>query len=464
MTRICRLLQRVSLCAAALIAIPATPARAEIGAAQLEPAVAAYLDPLIRTNNFSGVILAAKGDRILFAKGYGYADAEQRVPNDTETMFQIASVSKPFTSAAIMRLAERGKLDLRAPISRLLPDYPNGDKLTVHHLLTHGSGIPNINFFPEYADLQLRPQTPASLVDTFKARPLEFEPGSRYSYSNSNYNLLALIIEKASGQPYGAFLKHEIFGPLGLPRIGHRAPMTRIVEGLADGYAPEGALGLQRADYLDWSAKTGNGSLYADARSLLRFIRAVNRGQLLQPASVAATFTPHFANIGYGWFLTEANGRRLHHSNGRSPGWAAQVDHYVEEDVTIVVLANLYAPVATPIARAMGALYFGEAVKPLPSLSPQAMSPERLTPLLGTYQFGPDYFLPNAKVRITSARGELMGEYVGHDYPAFYFVPTVDGQFLNRSFWMASTFRHDATGRAVELRLEDFFGKRIPED
>ena len=458
------LLRRVAACAAAMFAVLASPAHAELAPPQLERAVAAYLEPLLTTNNFSGAILVAKGDRLLFARGYGHADIEQRVPNGPDTLFQIASVSKPFTSAAVMLLAERGKIDLHAPLSRILSDYPGGEKLTVHHLLTHGSGIPNINLFPEYADIQLRPQTPAELVAVFKNRPIEFEPGSRYGYSNSNYNLLALIIEKASGEAYGTFIEREILRPLGLRRIGHRPPMSRIVEGLADGYAPEGTLGLQRADYLDWSAKTGNGSLYSDAPSLLRFVRAVHRSELLKPASVAATFTPHFPNIGYGWFLTEANGRRIHHSNGRSPGWAAQVDHYVKDDVTVVVLTNLYAPVATPVARAVGALYFEMPVKALPRLSPQKLPAERIAPLLGTYQFGPDYFLPNAKVRITSAGGGLMGEYVGHDYPAFHFVPTTDGKFLNRSFWMASEFTRDAGGRVTALRLEDFEGKRIADD
>lgn len=131
--------------AAALAAGWISPAQAELAEAKLEPAISAYLDPLLTTNNFSGVILVAKGDRILFVKGYGHADVEQSVPNGPDTVFQIASVSKPFTAAAIMRLAEQGKINLRAPLTRVLPDYPNGAKLTIHHLLTHSSGIPNIN-------------------------------------------------------------------------------------------------------------------------------------------------------------------------------------------------------------------------------------------------------------------------------------------------------------------------------
>ncbi len=447
--------------AAALAACWISPAQAELAEAKLEPAISAYLDPLLTTNNFSGVILVAKGDRILFAKGYGYADVEQSVPNGPDTVFQIASVSKPFTAAAIMRLAEQGKIDLRAPLTRVLPDYPNGAKLTIHHLLTHSSGIPNINLFPEYEKIQLRPNDAASLVELFKSKPLEFEPGSAYSYSNSNYNLLALIIEKVSGETYGMFLERELFQPLKLRRTGHRAAMSKIVPRLANGYAPDGTRGLKHAEYLDWSAKTGNGSLHSDAADILRFVRAVHSGTLLKPASVAASHTHHFPSIGYGWFLTEANGRKLHHINGRSPGWTAQVDHYVKEEVSVIVLSNLYVSVTTPVARAVGALYFGGPVKPLPKLSAQKPASKLIAPLLGTYQFGPDYYVPNVKIRIVNNDGDLGGQYVGVNYPPFSFIPTADGKFLIRSFWMPAEFIAAADGRVTELKMEEFLGRRV---
>jgi CubicO group peptidase (beta-lactamase class C family) len=450
--------------AAALAALCAAPAQAQLtDRATLAPAIDAYLAPLLETNNFSGVILVAKGDRIVAEKGFGYANVEHKVPNGPGTLFQVASVSKPFTAAAILLLAERGKIDLHAPLARILPDYPNGERLTIHHLLTHGSGIANINAFPDFAEIQRRPQRPADLVELFKAKALEFAPGERYSYSNSNYNLLALIVEKASGLPFDAFLQREILAPLKLGRTGHRGPMSRIVPDLADGYAPEGALGLERAAYLDWSSKTGNGSLYSDARGILGFVRAANRGGLLKPTSAAAAFTQHFPNIGYGWFLTEAHGRRLHHINGRSPGFTAQVDHFVEEDVTVIVLSNLYISVTTPIARAVSALWFGKPVEPLPPLTAQKLTRERIRGLLGTYQFGADYYVPNSKVRIVERDGGIAGEYVGTDYPPFAFTATSDGRFLIRSFWMPAEFEAGTDGRAAALKLGPFSGDRVSE-
>lgn len=440
---------------------------ASVGAAQpadrpgLERQVDHYLQPLLRTNNFSGVVLVARGERILLHKGYGQASIEHRVPNGPATRFQIASVSKPFTAAAIMLLAEQGRLDLRAPLNAVLPGYPNGDRLTIHHLLTHTSGIPNINDFPEYDDLQRRPHSPEELVAHFRERPLEFEPGARYAYSNSNYNLLALIVERVSGADFGSFLASAVFRPLELGRTGHHGSAAQIIPDIATGYAPAGATGLERAAYLDWSVKTGNGSLYSTAEDLLRFIRGVHEGRLLGPASRSATFTAHAPNVGYGWFLTEANGRGIHHINGRSPGFSAQADHYVDEGVTVIVLSNTYVSVTTEVARAIGALHFGQQPEPMPPLSADPVDPQALAALAGAYQFGPDYYVPNALITVSGNGGHL--EAMVGDAGPFAFVRISPTRFLIRSFWVEAEFTLGADGRATELAIDGRRGRRVAD-
>ena len=437
----------------------AAPASAK-SAAELEQAIDGYLAPLLRTNNFSGVVLVAKDDAIVFQKGYGLASIEHRVANSPATVFHIASVSKPFTSAAVLLLAEQGKLDLKAPLTRVLPDYPNGERLTIHHLLSHTSGIPNINDFDDYADIQRRPQRPEDLVALFKDKPLEFDPGARYSYSNSNYNLLAHIVEKVSGEPFGTFLDRAIFRPLGLDRTGHPRSAAEVVPGIASGYAPAGSLGLERDTYLDWSVKTGNGSLHSDAAGVMKFMRAVHQGRLLDPQSLAATFTPHTANVGYGWFLTKANQRDVHHVNGRSPGFAAQADYYLADGVTVVVLSNTYVSVTTPIARAVGALYFGEPVAPMPAIRPDPVPAAAIAAIAGTYQFGPDYYVPNAKIRVRSENGQV--EAMVDDSSPYALVPIDSTHFLMRSFWVATDFTLGPDGKAVEMSIDGLKGRRIP--
>lgn len=425
----------------------------------LERKIGSFLDPLLRTNNFSGTVLVAKGDAIVFAKGYGEASIEHHVRNTPQTAFQIASVSKPFTSAAIMLLAEQGKIDLHAPLTAVLPGYPHGQKLTIHHLLTHTSGIPNVNDFDDYDELQRRPHRPAELVALFKDKPLGFEPGARYSYSNSNYNLLALVIEKASGQDFGTFLKETIFAKLGLDRTGHRGSAAQIVPAAATGYAPAGATGLERAAYVDWTVKTGNGSLYSDAAGVARFMRAVHSGRLLAPQSVAATFKPHTPNVGYGWFVTRANGREIHHSNGRSPGFAAQADYYVADGVSVVVLANTYVSVTTDIARAIGAIYFGEPVEPMPDLKPDRLAPAQIAALEGAYRFGPDYYVPNALMIVRGRDGQLETVVDDHVFPLVQISPS---RFLMRSFWIPADFTIGADGKATELIIDGRKGVRQP--
>ena len=453
----CRTLLGLAACLIVLC-LGAAPSHAMVRPG-LEQAVDAYLQPLLRTNNFSGVILVAQGDEIVLHRAYGQASIEHRVPNRPDTVFQIASVSKPFTAAAIMLLAEQGRVDLRAPLSAILPGYPNGGRLTVHHLLTHTSGIPNINDFPEYADVQRRPHSPEELVAYFRDRPLEFEPASRYAYSNSNYNLLALVVERASGMEFGEFLRSAIFEPLRLQQTGHHGSAAQIVPGLATGYAPAGSLDLERATYVDWSVKTGNGSLYSSAPDLLRFFRAVHEGRLLQPASRSATFTEHVRNVGYGWFLTEANGRAIHHINGRSPGWAAQADYYVEDEVTVIVLANSYISVTTEIARAVGALHFGLAPEPLPALRAEPLAPDAVAALAGAYQFGPDYYVPNALMTVTGNGGYL--EATVGDYPPYAFLQIDPNRFLIRSFWIEAEFILGPDGRATELVIDGRRARRV---
>lgn len=230
--------------------------------------------------------------------------------------------------------------------------------------------------------------------------------------------------------------------------------------GIASGYAPVGSLDLERATYLDWSVKTGNGSLHSDAAGVMRFMHGVHQGKLLGPQSLAASFTPHTPNVGYGWFLTKANKRAIHHINGRSPGWAAQADYYVADGVTVVVLSNLYVSVTTPIARAVGALYFGEPVTPMPAIRPDPLTPAAIAAIGGTYQFGPDYYVPDAKVRVQAKNGQVDAAVDGSE--PFAFVPIDDTHFLIRAFWVPADFTLGDDGRAVEMSIDGFKGRRIP--
>jgi CubicO group peptidase (beta-lactamase class C family) len=219
--------------------------------------IATYLSAFADTGNFSGAVLVARGDKVLFRRAYGMANYELQVPNTPETRFHIASVSKPFTAAAILQLQEQGRLNVADHVSRYLPDFPNGDRITLDNLLTHTSGIPNVNNLPDYDLFARAPHSLPELVAKFADLALDFQPGANYRYSNSNYNLLALVVEKVSRESYGDYLRKHIFDPAGMRDSGHDGDALRLIPSAASGYEPYGTTGYEKAPYLDWSNKTG---------------------------------------------------------------------------------------------------------------------------------------------------------------------------------------------------------------
>src|SRR2546422_10573342 len=258
---------------------------------QLEAQVDAYLRPYLDLGGFNGSVLIAKGGRVLLSKGYGMANYELNVINTPQTKFHLGSVSKTFTAAAIMLLQEQGKLSVRDPLTKYIPDYPNGEKITIHHLLTNTSGIPNVNNFPEYATQSKFSHTPTDLIAMFKQKPLDFEPGTRgYIESNSNYNLLAYIIEKLSGKAYGEFLRENIFGPLGMKNTDHDGNPESLLRNRASGYMPAGISDFENAPYINFSIKTGNGSIYSTAEDLYKWDRALYTEKILRKATIEKMF------------------------------------------------------------------------------------------------------------------------------------------------------------------------------
>lgn len=170
---------------------------------QIANRLEAYLKPFVETGNLTGTVLVARKGRVLFRHSYSMANYELQVPNSPETRFHLAPVSKAFTAAAILQLQEQGRLSVADPLSRFVPDFPNGDRVTLDNLLTHTSGIPDINDLADYDTFARSPHTIPQLVAKFANLPLESQPGSGYHYSNSNYNLLALVLEKVTGESHG---------------------------------------------------------------------------------------------------------------------------------------------------------------------------------------------------------------------------------------------------------------------
>lgn len=207
---------------------------------ELVARVKAYLAPFAETGNLSGVVLVARHGRVLMRESYGMANYELSVPNSPLTRFHIASVSKAFTSAAILQLQEQGRLNVSDRISRFVPDFPRGNDITLDNLLTHTSGIPDINGLPDYDAFARNPHKLPVIVAKFANLPLEYEPGTKYSYSNSNYSVLALILETIARQSYSEILDWTLFKPARMTNSGNDGDVSKPIPLAAAGYVPAG--------------------------------------------------------------------------------------------------------------------------------------------------------------------------------------------------------------------------------
>jgi CubicO group peptidase (beta-lactamase class C family) len=215
-----------------------------------------------------GSILVARNDQILLDKGYGYANLEWQVPNSPDTKFRLGSITKQFTAACILLLEERGKLKTDDLVKKYLPDAPaTWDHITFYNLLTHTSGIPKFTEFPDYQSSEATPTTPEQLVARFRDKPLDFQPGEDWRYSNSNYVLLGYLIEKITGQRYQDFVEENIFMPIGMQNSGYDSN-TAIIPQRAGGYSP-GPNGPVNAGYIDMSIPFSEGALLATAATLI---------------------------------------------------------------------------------------------------------------------------------------------------------------------------------------------------
>jgi CubicO group peptidase (beta-lactamase class C family) len=418
-----------------------------------EAEVDAYVLPFVKAAGYSGTILIAKGGKILVNKGYGMADYEWGIHNTPRTVFQIASISKSFTAAAIMILAERGLLSVEDPLARFLPDYPRGDEITIRHLLTHTSGIPNVNDFPEYSRESRFPHTLEQIIGMFKGRSLEQEPGTGYRYSNSNYNLLAYIIAKTSGISYGDFLRENIFEPLGMDNTGHPSKAETMIPRRASGYAPTGEIGLEKALYLDWTIKTGNGSLYSTSEDLYLWDRALYSEKILKKETLDRIFTPHVDNVGYGWFVRERSGRRVTAINGRSPGFASYLERYIDEDACIVILSNIYTAAPFSMIEGLSAILFGEEYTRPEIPTFEQLDAKFLESYTGKYIFGPDFYRSGAEVTVDRDDSQLLFRWSEtYFYPL---LPLAKDRFLDRMFWATILFQRDDLGEVTGFIWKD---------
>lgn len=321
----------------------------------LNTQIDAFLTQLTSEGKFMGVVLVAKDGQIIFEKAYGYADLENEAPNTVDTRFEIASTTKPLTATLVMMLQDQGKLNVQDKICQYIPDCPEAWKdITIHHLLTHTSGIPDYYTFPDAPQFTMLPSTLEELVGRIKEKPLDFQPGETWAYCDSNFVLLSYIIEKVSGMPFPDFRQKYLFDALGMNNSG-RIDYTHVIKHRAYGYLDAST----RVPYADPSSAWGNGDVYTTVEDLYLFDQALYTDKLMPQATRDLMFTPEAEMptdlttaleptvegpiyYGYGWAISTKFGghTRISHGGGGA-GFNTVFSRYPDDKVTLIMLCNI---------------------------------------------------------------------------------------------------------------------------
>lgn len=319
---------------------------------------------------FNGSVLVAEQGEVIYEKGFGMANMEWDIPNETNTKHRLGSITKQFTAMLILQLVADDAIDLQEPITTYLPDYPKetGDQITTHHLLTHTSGIPNYTSFPNFFKDQSRnPYTPDEFVEVFAHKALDFTPGERFSYSNSGYFLLGVIAEKLTGKTYEQLLHDNIFAPLGMNDTGYDNHKD-ILKNRATGYEKAGS-DYVNSSYLDMSIPYSAGSMYSTVEDLYLWDQALYTDKLLPQKLMDLYFKPYVSAWGdshyaYGWGVgkerignTEEQVDAISHGGGIN-GFNTNISRVTSDKSLVVLLNNTGGAPLNEITRAIrGILY-----------------------------------------------------------------------------------------------------------
>jgi D-alanyl-D-alanine carboxypeptidase len=425
-----------------------------IAPAQRSP-VASRMDKLAsgvyRPGGPGAAIIVVKDGRVIFRKGYGLANLELKTAVRPEMVFRLASVTKQFTAVAVMMLVEQGKLSLDDKVTKLLPDSPAAwEKITVEDLLTHTSGIKDY-LEKIWPDRMREDMGPRRLMELFKDDPLEFEPGTRELYSNSNYVLLGLIIEKLSGRPYGDFIEQNIFRPLGM-KHSYYETVQQIIPDRVSGYAKTDE-GYVNAAYVSMPQLYAAGALDSSVDDLAIWNAAIDANKLLKPASWQRIFTRYkFKNgetsdFAFGWAINGFQGETIQSHGGSIPGVTNFVLRLPKSRVYVAILANDRTMEIQPewVAKRLAGLAIGKPV--VDEKIAAAPAADKLKAYSGEYN---DDTGTHIVMREEGGRLYLQGD----GDPEVEIFPVGDDKFIVRAFDGKVAFNRGPDGKVSSMTVQ----------
>ncbi|HXE55777.1 MAG TPA: serine hydrolase [Tepidisphaeraceae bacterium] len=421
----------------------------------------------VHSDTPGAAVLVARNGKIAFEKGYGLANVDASTPITCDTRFRIGSITKQFTAAAVLRLAEQGRLRIDDPLSRFVPDWPRGNQVTLRHLLTHSSGIHNFTAKPGFAVHVREPISLEKLVASFKNDPYDFNPGEKYSYSNSGYVLLGWIIEKVSGESYETYLRKTFFEPLGMKDTGVY-PSGGGLPKEALGYSFENGA-IHRAVDWDMSNVATAGEIYSTAHDLFRWNEALFSQKVISARSMHDAFTvgvlkdddpthPQDTGYGLGWTIDRLNGAREISHGGELAGFGSYLLRLPDYNLTVVVLLNCVPQqpglqqwvLARQIARLALGRELPQEAKPKIAAN---ISAADLQAIVGQYNMG-----NGLTMSVTVESGHVFVQTAGRK--RFEIFPESDRDFFVESGAAQATFVRNANSQVVKAILKQA-GDRI---
>jgi CubicO group peptidase (beta-lactamase class C family) len=401
-----------------------------------------YVAPYLEMNDFNGSILISKDNRVVFKKSYGIANRETQVNITPQTKFRIGSISKQFTACAILVLEERKLVALTDTIGKFIPDFPQGDRITLHMLLTHTSGV--TRDLPDKSKLSKIGHTIGQLVDIVKLLPLDSEPGTKYQYSNLDYLLLADIVETASGKDYETFLSETIFVPLAMSSTGVDRHETILMQRAA-GYQTGFGTDLVNAEFEDMSNEVGYGSLYSTPEDLLRWEQAWNTDRVLNKSSWIKMFTDYGHGYGYAISFGTLFGHDVVGHDGSVAGFNSFLRSFTKDHICIIYMGNIESGTLLKLFDGLAAIMFQVKYEiPARRPAPVVLTKAQLQPYVGTYALFPGFSI---EVKL-----EGKGLYLSGGGSEFLALTSLsETHFFYRHLYGDITFVKDPSGKPTEL-------------
>ncbi len=427
--------------------VSAIAAQAVVSTEDIRPKVDEYMNARLVAKNAGGSVLIAKDGSFLVAKGYGLADVAANTSNSPETKFRIGSITKQFTAASILLLQEDGKLNVEDPFCNYMEACPDAWKpVTIRNLATMASGIPSFTGLPSFGELRKKDMKPAESIALVKDLPLKAKPGEVFEYSNTNYIILGMIIEKVSGKTYEQFLTERILKPLDLKNTGYDHGKERLKQS-ALGYSLKDD-GVVPAEVASMMVPFSAGSLYSTTGDLHKWNVAVHGGKLYKkPETLTLMLTPSKGDYAFGVNVrNDAKGRKRVSHGGGIEGFLSDAAYYPNEKLFMAALVNNDRVPATDVIRTLTAIYDGDKYELPKKRVAVKVDAAILDKYVGEYELS-----PAMKFKFTREGDKLVLEPTGQGKAAVFaesetdfFLTVVDATFK---------FVKDASGNVTGIEF-----------